>query len=83
MTIINWYTQILWPDGIFITKHPRRQQRPPNNPANGSPGDKPPTPHSSPKADVPTVEEIQQREAERRANFVYELMIGNNFLGSI
>ncbi|CAH8382369.1 unnamed protein product [Eruca vesicaria subsp. sativa] len=43
--------QILWPDGIFMTKHPKRQQQ------------------SS------TSDEEQQQEAERRAKFVYELMI--------
>ncbi|XP_057773048.1 uncharacterized protein LOC130992439 isoform X2 [Salvia miltiorrhiza] len=65
--------QILWPDGIFITKHPRRQRPPPHTP---SPGDQSPAPYSSPKTeDPPTLEEIQKQEAERRAKFVYELMI--------
>ncbi|KAH6820970.1 hypothetical protein C2S53_018425 [Perilla frutescens var. hirtella] len=64
--------QILWPDGIFITKHPRRQ-RPPDT---QSPEDQPPTPYSSPKkGDTLTLEEMQKKEAERRAKFVYELMI--------
>ncbi|XP_051135081.1 uncharacterized protein LOC127254176 [Andrographis paniculata] len=75
---INRLEQILWPDGIFITKHPRRQQPlpPPDSPSKGSPGGKPPTPHSSPKVtDALKLEEMQRREAERRAKFVYELMI--------
>lgn len=74
--IINhyWYAQILWPDGIFITKHPRRL-RPPVTPSHG---DQPSTPYSSPKkGDPPTLEEMQKEEAERRAKLVYELMIGN------
>ncbi|KAJ4749724.1 Sorting nexin-13 [Rhynchospora pubera] len=57
--------QILWPDGIFLTKHPKR--RPPaqastqngqNNPSNQT-----------------TLTPEQQREAARRAKFVHELMI--------
>lgn len=57
--------QILWPDGIFLTKHPKR---------------KAPTPVSSPgtqnnqNANPLTTE--QQLEADRRAKFVYELIIG-------
>ncbi|CAL9774850.1 unnamed protein product [Musa acuminata subsp. burmannicoides] len=56
--------QILWPDGIFLTKHPKR---------------KAPTPVSSPgtqnnqNANPLTTE--QQLEADRRAKFVYELII--------
>jgi sorting nexin-13 len=46
-------SQILWPDGVFMTKHPKRQQQ------------------SS------ISEEEQKQEAERRAKFVHELMIGN------
>lgn len=46
-------SQVLWPDGIFITKHPRRQQQ------------------------TSSSEEEQRQEAERRAKFVHELMIGN------
>ncbi|XP_047959601.1 uncharacterized protein LOC125204884 [Salvia hispanica] len=65
--------KILWPDGIFITKHPRRQRPPPDT---TSSVDQSSAPNSSPKkGDTPTLEEIQQQEAERRAKFVYELMI--------
>ncbi|KAG8379955.1 hypothetical protein BUALT_Bualt07G0143400 [Buddleja alternifolia] len=68
--------QILWPDGIFLTKHPRRQRPSPASPSNGSPSDGPSTPYSSPKVeDAQTLEEMQQKEAERRAKLVYELMI--------
>ncbi|KAF3324504.1 Sorting nexin-16 [Carex littledalei] len=57
--------QILWPDGIFLTKHPKR--RPPaqtssqngqNNPSN-----------------QPILTPEQQLEAAQRAKFVHELMI--------
>ncbi|TYH28477.1 hypothetical protein ES288_A02G145800v1 [Gossypium darwinii] len=66
--------KILWPDGIFITKHPR-QQRPPSSsgPSKASPcSPLPPETCSSRLGD-----EQQQLEAERRAKFVYELMIDN------
>lgn len=46
-------SQILWPDGIFMTKHPKRQQQSSSS------------------------DEEQKQEAERRARFVHELMIGN------
>ncbi|KAL1538354.1 hypothetical protein AAHA92_27110 [Salvia divinorum] len=70
---ISRLEQILWPDGIFITKHPRRQKPPPDSPSSG---DQSSAPYSSPKkGDTLTPEEIQQEEAERRAKFVYELMI--------
>nr|KYP54200.1 Sorting nexin-16 [Cajanus cajan] len=63
--------QILWPDGIFITKHPnRRPPPPPTSPSQNSPHGHQPTPVSSPRLD-----DEQQREADRRAKFVYELMI--------
>ncbi|XP_059645614.1 uncharacterized protein LOC132287124 isoform X2 [Cornus florida] len=69
--------QILWPDGIFITKHPKRQR--PNlsgNPsAQCSPHGQPSTPLSSPKNEViQKLDEEQRKEAERRSKFVYELM---------
>ncbi|XP_052880490.1 uncharacterized protein LOC108467257 isoform X2 [Gossypium arboreum] len=66
--------KILWPDGIFITKHPR-QQHPPSSsgPSKASPcSPLPPETCSSRLGD-----EQQQLEAERRAKFVYELMIDN------
>ncbi|KAJ0986271.1 hypothetical protein J5N97_004627 [Dioscorea zingiberensis] len=59
--------QILWPDGIFLTKHPNRKPR---------------TPVPSPKAggnQRETKENLltgeQQLEAARRAKFVHELII--------
>ncbi|KAK6124988.1 hypothetical protein DH2020_041262 [Rehmannia glutinosa] len=68
--------QILWPDGIFITKHPRRQRPPPDSPSHDSTEDQPSTPYSSPKIeDVLKWEEMQKNEAERRAKLVYEVMI--------
>ncbi|OMO54105.1 hypothetical protein CCACVL1_28063 [Corchorus capsularis] len=66
--------QILWPDGIFLTKHPSRQ-RPPTS-SNTSQA----SPHSSqaPEVSSPRLsDEQQQLEAERRAKFVYTLMIEN------
>ncbi|KAK1264699.1 hypothetical protein QJS04_geneDACA023595 [Acorus gramineus] len=63
--------KILWPDGIFITKHPKRRR---------------PAPTSSPKEGDPQKNDQmanslltpeQQLEADRRAKFVYELMIDN------
>lgn len=66
--------QILWPDGIFITKHPR-QQCPPSS---SSPSKASPCSPPSPETCSPRLsDEQQQLEAERRAKFVYELMIGN------
>ncbi|KAK4395252.1 hypothetical protein Sango_1679500 [Sesamum angolense] len=68
--------QILWPDGIFITKHPRRQRPSPDSPSENSPGNQPSTSYSSPKIeDALNWEEMQQKEAERRAKLVYEVMI--------
>lgn len=72
--------QILWPDGIFITKHPKRQRPTPSaSPTHNSPhGRPPPSPLSSPKnEEIWKLEEFQQKEAQRRAKFVYELMIDN------
>ncbi|RDY04747.1 Sorting nexin-16, partial [Mucuna pruriens] len=62
--------QILWPDGIFITKHPNRRPPPPTNPSQNSPQGHQPTQVSSARLD-----DEQQREADRRAKFVHELMI--------
>ncbi|KAM7255616.1 hypothetical protein ACFE04_008514 [Oxalis oulophora] len=61
--------QILWPDGIFITKHPNRKPRP-QSPSPVSPSGPQPAASSSPR-----LSEEQQQEADRRAKFVYELMI--------
>lgn len=65
--------QILWPDGIFITKHPRRrQQQSSGSLPQGSPRVQQPAALSPPK-----LTEEQQQEAERRAKFVYDLIIEN------
>ncbi|CAH9052780.1 unnamed protein product [Cuscuta europaea] len=70
--------QALWPDGIFITKHPRRQRPVPtatpssNNSSHGSPS---PLPSSNLEEMQKKLDEMQQEEAERRAKLVYELMI--------
>ncbi|XP_060172817.1 uncharacterized protein LOC132603682 isoform X2 [Lycium barbarum] len=67
--------QILWPEGIFITKRPARQ-RPAPSPSPNSPQGQPPTPLSSPRLeDSQKLDDMQQQEAERRAKLVYELMI--------
>ncbi|XP_021737939.1 uncharacterized protein LOC110704463 [Chenopodium quinoa] len=70
--------QILWPDGIFITKHPNRQ-RPPatDSPSQNSSHGQLPDRMSSPKAENFGNAELQEEEADRRAKFVYELMIDN------
>ncbi|XP_073159156.1 uncharacterized protein [Henckelia pumila] len=68
--------QILWPDGLFITKHPARQKPSPDSPSHNSHGHQPSSPHSSQKIeDTHDLEETQQKEAERRAKLVYEAMI--------
>ncbi|PSS07436.1 Sorting nexin-13 like [Actinidia chinensis var. chinensis] len=69
--------QILWPDGIFLTKHPKRQRpKPSGSTPQNSPKGQPATPISSPKKeDIRQWDEQQQKEAERRAKFVHELMI--------
>lgn len=71
---ISRVEQILWPDGIFITKHPNRQ-RPQSSPSTPvtSPLGRPPTHKKEEYTDQ--FDEQQQKEAERRAKFVYELMI--------
>ncbi|KAL5729249.1 hypothetical protein ACHQM5_002225 [Ranunculus cassubicifolius] len=72
--------QILWPDGIFITKHPKRQRPPqavsqPQSPLHKA------TDISSPRNEDAQngflTDEQQREEASRRAHFVYELMIDN------
>ncbi|GAV64481.1 PX domain-containing protein/PXA domain-containing protein/Nexin_C domain-containing protein [Cephalotus follicularis] len=63
--------QILWPDGIFLTKHPKRRP-PPNSASQSFPNGQQPTEISSPR-----LSEEQLQEADRRAKFVYELMIDN------
>lgn len=71
--------QILWPDGIFITKHPKRQ-RPSGSgtPSQSQPHSQLADQVSSPKQeDFLEFVEQQEREAEQRAKFVYELMVDN------
>lgn len=80
--------KILWPDGIFLTKHPKRR-RPsvPMSPSQMSPHGQQPAQMSSPKKEDLqklqekehnlVLDELQQQEADRRAKLVYELMIDN------
>ncbi|KAI6690037.1 hypothetical protein NL676_026865 [Syzygium grande] len=68
---INRLEKILWPDGIFITKHPKRRRAPPVNPSQSSPRDQQSPEMSSPRQS----DEQQQLEEEQRAKFVYEIMI--------
>ncbi|XP_030491797.2 uncharacterized protein LOC115707853 [Cannabis sativa] len=62
--------QILWPDGIFLTKHPKRRAPSPSNTSPGSP-----SAHQHTEVSSPRMADDQQEEANRRANLVYELMI--------
>ncbi|XP_054780633.1 uncharacterized protein LOC129288193 isoform X2 [Prosopis cineraria] len=62
--------KILWPDGIFITKHPSRRPPPISSPSQNSPHGQQPKDSSSLRKD-----EQQKQEEDRRAKFVYELMI--------
>lgn len=69
--------QILWPDGIFITKHPKRRQPAPSPKVpQDSPNSRPTSPGNPPThEETLTREELQEREAQRRSKLVYELMI--------
>ncbi|KAF2323362.1 hypothetical protein GH714_034840 [Hevea brasiliensis] len=81
--------QILWPDGIFITKHPKRRPPSTSNSSHSSPHGQQPINESSPKLSSPLgrqhteissprlSDEQLKHEADRRAKFVYELMIDN------
>lgn len=83
-SVIRRLEQILWPDGIFITKHPKRQRPPPSvsqsqNTQSGqstmaSPKD---ILKNNVKVDNLLTNEQQEAEAARRAQFVHELMIDN------
>lgn len=81
MVFLDWSRQqILWPDGIFITKHPNRQ-RPPQSVNQAQGPQHRPSDMSSPRKEDAQKEntlndEQQREEAARRAKFVYELMIG-------
>ncbi|XP_042486024.1 uncharacterized protein LOC122066268 [Macadamia integrifolia] len=76
-SVIKRVEQILWPDGIFITKHPKHRRPPPPSVIQSQ------VPHhdsqqpqiSSPKKEGVLTDEQKQEEAARRAKFVYELMI--------
>jgi sorting nexin-13 len=59
----------LWPDGIFLTKHPKRRPSAQNSSQNGQ---------SRSNQTILTPE--QQLEAARRAKFVHELIIGKTCL---
>ncbi|KAK9677114.1 hypothetical protein RND81_11G122300 [Saponaria officinalis] len=76
---INRLEQILWPDGIFITKHPKRQKPPASvTPSQSSSHNQFPDRTSSPKEDdLLKMAEEQEKEAMQRAKFVYEVMIDN------
>ncbi|VFQ87910.1 unnamed protein product [Cuscuta campestris] len=68
--------QILWPDGIFITKHPRRQRPIPTaTPSSNSPHGTPTLTSVSKVEVIQNPDEMQRVEDERRAKLVYELMI--------
>ncbi|XP_031487891.1 uncharacterized protein LOC116255938 isoform X2 [Nymphaea colorata] len=75
--------QILWPDGIFITKHPKRQR--PSPPGNSSQSLNASGQNALSASEKlvkmkrvnPTLTEEQLIEAARRAKFVRELMIDN------
>ncbi|KAI9107766.1 hypothetical protein K1719_021102 [Acacia pycnantha] len=62
--------QILWPDGIFITKHPSRRPPPHSSPSRN-------LPHGRKRIDLYSqrMDDKQKQEEERRAKFVYELLI--------
>ncbi|XP_058113709.1 uncharacterized protein LOC131256706 isoform X3 [Magnolia sinica] len=86
-SIIKRIEQILWPDGIFLTKHPRRQRPPPSasqlqNSRSGNPSMMVSTPKeeiqkNNGKEQNLLVDEQQEFEAAQRAKFVYELMVDN------
>ncbi|KAI9162589.1 hypothetical protein LWI28_028762 [Acer negundo] len=62
--------QILWPDGIFITKHPKRR-----HPSQPSQPPSSPNGHQPAEISSPRLSEEQKEQADERAKFVYELMI--------
>ncbi|CAL0335307.1 unnamed protein product [Lupinus luteus] len=63
--------RILWPDGIFLTKHPKRRPPPTHSTSSQSSSQS----HQSAEVSSPKKVDEQQREADRRAKLVYELMI--------
>lgn len=65
---ISRLEQILWPDGVFISKRPKQPPK-----SEGSTSDNNSNEILSPRS----LEELQQQEADRRAKFVYDLMITN------
>ncbi|XP_043697041.1 uncharacterized protein LOC122647792 isoform X2 [Telopea speciosissima] len=76
-SVIKRVEQLLWPDGIFITKHPKHRRPPPPSvtQSQGAHHDSQPTQISSSKKEGVLTDEQKQQEAARRAKFVYELMI--------
>ena len=75
-----WWEQILWPDGIFLTKHPNRKPSAPIS-SLASQKDKNMLQKDNKVENQLTAE--QQLEAARRAKFVYELMIGEPLFQSL
>ncbi|OEL19894.1 hypothetical protein BAE44_0019087 [Dichanthelium oligosanthes] len=59
--VVKRVEQILWPDGIFMTKHPKRKTSPPPGPQNNGMAN--------------YLSDEQRLEAAHRANFVRELII--------
>ncbi|XP_068653093.1 uncharacterized protein [Aristolochia californica] len=77
-SIINRIEQILWPDGIFLTKHPKRRRPAPSVNGSQSPGSHPAMSSSPSKEGSNSfVSELEAVEAALRAKFVRELMIDN------
>ncbi|GMH22206.1 hypothetical protein Nepgr_024049 [Nepenthes gracilis] len=84
-SLIQRVEQILWPDGIFLTKHPKRRR--PSLPGSSSLVSSPSlsSPHYQHPGQIPSpkeqenrkLDDQQQKEVDRRAKFVYEIMIDN------
>ncbi|KAL5975898.1 hypothetical protein ACLOJK_020226 [Asimina triloba] len=85
-SLIKRIEQILWPDGIFLTKHPRRQRPSPavtptscNSPVTVSTIRNEAQKNSGKEHNL-SIDEHQEFEAAQRAKFVYELIIGKSTL---
>ncbi|GAB2228110.1 hypothetical protein Droror1_Dr00009940 [Drosera rotundifolia] len=83
--VIQRVEQILWPDGIFLTKHPKRR-RPslpgslsvPGSPSQNSPHYQLADKVSSPREDeIRKLDEQLRMEVDRRAKFVYDTLMDN------
>ncbi|XXG77877.1 hypothetical protein AAC387_Pa08g1940 [Persea americana] len=81
-SVIKQLEQILWPDGIFITKHPTHQNPPSSiiqsQSSQSSQWDPPEmeVQKNNETADNFLTDEQQEQETVRRANFVRELIVG-------